>query len=353
MRRRTWIKPLALSAAAMLVLAACGAEESADETTAETTAPAEATESAEDFYAENDTIRVAGGHDAGSGFDFYMRAVAGGIERVSELGTTVDNIPGGGGLIGDNTVFSAEPDGLTIGLLNYPGHVFAQLTDTEQVEYDFAEWEWLGRVAAGPPVIIVAADSEFQTAEDLIAADRVVKFGIEGAGSDAFYGAALAAKTFGFEGENVTGYEGTSDIITGILRGEVDATFLSFGSARSTIEAGEMRALMLFGSEQPEGAEDIPLATEFAPTPEDEATLVAFGNIYALERVFVAPPGTPEDRVEFLRSLLMEVFAEEQFLAEIEEAGRPTDPMSGADVDAASDAVAGEADTLRELLEGL
>ncbi len=296
---------------------------------------------------------MAGGHDAGSGFDFYMRAVAGGIERVSDLDTSVENIPGGGGLIGDNTLFTADPNGSTIGLLNYPGHVFAQLTGNESVEYDFAEWEFLGRVASGPPVILVSAGSEFETAEDLIASEEPVTFGIEGAGSDAYYGAALAAQTFGFPGENITGYEGTSDIITAILRGEVDATFLSFGSAREHIETGEMRALMLFGSESPEGGEDIPLATEFAESQEDEDTLTAFGSIYELERVFVAPPGTPEDRVEYLRDLLLEVFEDEEFIAEVEAAGRVVDPMPGDEVAEASARVAEQADVLQELLAGL
>ncbi|HEV7956617.1 MAG: transporter solute receptor, family [Microbacteriaceae bacterium] len=339
-RKRTTLS--ALAAIAVLGLSACSSG-----------GPSSEEMTASEFYAANSTISVAGGHDAGSGFDFYMRAVAASIERVSELSTTVENIPGGGGLIGDNTIFTGDADGLTVGLLNYPGHVFAQLTENPSVEFDFAEWEWLGRVASGPPVILVSADSPYKTAEDLIAAEETVTFGIEGAGSDAFYGAALAAKTFGFPGENVTGYEGTSDITTAILRGEVDATFLSYGSARESIETGEMRALMIFDTETREGVEDIPLAVDFALDADAEETLTAFGNIYSLERVFVAAPGTPADRVEYLRDILLLVFEDPEFLAEIEEAGRLTDPLPGAEVESASNGVAEQADVLSELLAGL
>jgi tripartite-type tricarboxylate transporter receptor subunit TctC len=310
-----------------------------------------AQESAQDFYAENNAITIAGGHDAGSGFDFYMRTVAAALPRVSDLEATVRNIPGGGGLIGDNQVFESDPDGTVIGLLNFPGHVFAQLTGAEGVRYDFSKWEFLGRVAAGPPVVLVAAEGPYQTAADLIAASDEVRFAIEEAGSDAFYGAAVTADTFGFPAKSITGYEGTSDIIAAIMRGEADATFLSYGSALEGINSGEMRALMIFADERVAALPDVPLASEVAEEQSAKDTLTAFGNIYNLERVFVAPPGTPADRVEYLRSLLMMAFQDETLASEIEAAGRPLTPMSGEDVSTAVEAVAAQADQIRELLQ--
>jgi len=311
----------------------------------------QAQETAEEFYAANPSLTIAGGHDAGSGFDFYMRTVAAAVSRVSDMEATVRNIPGGGGLIGDNQVFESEPDGTTIGLLNFPGHVFAQLTEAPGARFDFGEWEFLGRVAAGPPVVLVAADGPYQTAADLIAATETVRFGIEEAGSDAFYGATVTADTFGFPARNITGYEGTSDILAAIMRGEVDATFLSYGSAMQGITTGEMRALMIFSDARVEPLPDVPLASEVAMDQEAKDTLSAFGNIYNLERVFVAPPGTPEDRVAYLRELLMMAFADETLMAEIEQAGRPLTPMSGDEVATAVAAVAQQADQIRGLLQ--
>lgn len=309
-----------------------------------------AQESAEDFYAENTSLTIAGGHDAGSGFDFYMRVVAAAVGRVSDMEATVRNIPGAGGLIGDNQVFEATPDGTMIGMLNIPGHVFAQLTGAPGVRYDFSEWEYLGRVAAGPPVILVAADGPYQTADDLIAATETVRFAIEEAGSDAFYGASVSADTFGFPARNITGYEGTSDILAAVMRGEADATFLSYGSAMQGINNGDLRALMIFADERVEPLPDVPLASEVVEDQETKDTLSAFGNIYNLERVFVAPPGTPEDRVEFLRNLLMMAFEDPTLVDEIERAGRPVNPMSGEDVATAMEGVASQADRIQALL---
>lgn len=349
----------------LLAAAACGggggteADNGAAAPEGEQTAAAEDGEAAEGsgedvqaFYQDN-TVRVIGGHDAGGGFDFYMRAVARAMERVCGTSTTVRNIPGAGGLIGDNQLFQAEPDGLTIGLLNYPGHVFAQLTGNEEVQYDFREWEWLGRVASDTPVIIVNPDGDFQTIEDLQASERPVRYGIEGAGSDAFYGAALAAETFGYPHELITGYGGSNEIITAISRGEVDATFLSLGSSIQSIRNGDVTAVVLFGEERSELLPDTPTAREVAETPEDEETLAAFGNIYDLERTFVAPPGTPGDRVDHLRDCLMQVFEDEQFVQEVEDADRVVVPMPGAEVDEASSQVEANAEEIQELLSGI
>ncbi len=310
-----------------------------------------ADEPAEAFYAENTELTIAGGHDAGSGFDFYMRTVAAAVARVSDLEASVRNIPGAGGLIGDNDVFEATPDGTTIGLLNFPGHVFAELTGAPGVRFDFSKWEYLGRVAAGPPVILVAADSPFQTVDDLVASTEPIRFAIEEAGSDAFYGAVVSAKAFGFSATNITGYEGTSDILAAIMRGEADATFLSYGSSMESIRNGETRALMIFADAPVEALPDVPLASTFVDTQEAKDTVSAFGHIYNLERVFVAPPGTPADRVAFLRNLLMMAFEDPTLLEEIKQAGRPVNPMSGEEVAKAVEDVARQADQIRKILE--
>lgn len=343
----------------LLTAAACGGGETASEDGA-TAAPAAAgteggaTDTPEEdmdaFYADN-TLRMIGGHDAGGGFDFYMRAVARGMERLCDVNMTVQNIPGAGGLIGDNQLFESEPDGLTIGLLNYPGHLFAQLTEVPEAKYDFAQWEWLGRVAADTPLIIVKAGGEFDSLDDLINAGRPIRYGIEGAGSDAFYGAALAAETFGYEHELITGYGGSNEIITAINRGEVDATFLSVGSSIQSINNGDIKPLVLFGEERSEDLPDTPTAIE--SSPENEETLRAFGNIYQLERTFVAPPGTPENRVEWLRDCMMQVFEDQEFIDEVEAAERVVVPMRGDEVDEASAAVEAESNAIKELLAGV
>ncbi len=302
------------------------------------------------FYAD-EGLRIVTANDAGGGFDFYMRTVARALERTKDLKVTSQNLPGGGGTLGDNTLWKAEPDGATIGLINYPGHVFAQLSDNPAVQYDFTKWQWLGRVAGVAPVLTVGADSGFETVDDLVNSDEPVKFGVEGKGSDAYIGVQLFAKLMDIPINIVAGYGGPSEIAAAITRGEIAGTFESVDTALPGVEEGETRALTIFSEEPDERLTDVPTAPELATNAEDQETLVAFSNIYALERVFAAPPDTPADRVEYLRDALAQVFGDEQFLEEMAKAERSVTPLPGAEVDEASDTVAAAAEKLVPLLE--
>lgn len=328
----------------MFTAMACGGEEDTAGGGAE-----QAGGEAARFYAD-EGLRIVTSNDAGGGFDFYMRTVARALERTEDLKVTSQNLPGGGGTLGDNTLWKAEPDGATIGLINYPGHVFAQLSDNPAVQYDFTKWQWLGRVAGVAPVLTVGADSGFGTVDDLVNSDEPVKFGVEGKGSDAYIGVQLFAKLMDIPVKIVAGYGGPSEIAAAITRGEIDGTFESVDTALPGIEEGETRALTIFAEEPDERLSDVPTAPEVATDAEDQETLVAFSNIYALERVFAAPPETPTDRVEYLRDALAQVFGDEQFLEEMEKAERSVTPLPGAEVQQASETVAAAAEKLVPLL---
>jgi tripartite-type tricarboxylate transporter receptor subunit TctC len=304
-----------------------------------------------EFYADNG-LRIVTANDAGGGFDFYMRTVARAMERIADIRVTSQNLPGGGGTLGDNTLAKAEADGSTIGLLNYPGHVFAQLSDNPAVQYDFTEWEWLGRVAGVAPVITVGTNSGFGSVEDLANSDEPIKFGVEGKGSDAYLGLQLFSNLMGIPIDIVTGYGGPGEIAAAIARGEIAGTFESIDTALPGIEEGETRALAIFAEERDERLPDVPTAPEVAPDDEKRETLTAFSNIYALERVFAAPPGTPSERVDYLRDLLSQVFADERFREEMAQAERSVNPLPGAEVEQASQTVAESAEELIPLMSG-
>lgn len=295
-------------------------------------------------------LRIVTANDAGGGFDFYMRTVARALERTEDIKVTSQNLPGGGGTLGDNTLWKAEPDGATIGLINYPGHVFAQLSGNPAVQYDFTKWQWLGRVAGVAPVLTVGTESGFETIDDLVGSDKPVNFGVEGKGSDAYIGVQLFSKLMGFPVNIVTGYGGPSEIAAAIARGEIAGTFESVDTALPGIREGQTRALVIFADEPDERLPDVPTAAEIAKADEDRETLTAFSNIYALERVFAAPPETPIERVEYLREALAEVFADERFRDEMAKADRSVNPMPGAEVEEASKTVAAAAEKLVPLL---
>jgi tripartite-type tricarboxylate transporter receptor subunit TctC len=107
-----------------------------------------------------------------------------------------NNIPGGGALIGTNTLFSAKPDGLTIGILNGTGMTLSQLTDQKGVKYDMIRFTHLGRISTDEEFIYIGSKSPYKTLEALLnSKDKETKWVTEGkAGSPQLGGRAPRAR---------------------------------------------------------------------------------------------------------------------------------------------------------------
>src|ERR687889_334791 len=74
---------------------------------------------AQDNPFEGERITYIITTDPGGGYDTYGRLVAKYLEKhLPGSQVIVQNIPGAGHIVGTNTLFAAEPDGLTIGSFN-------------------------------------------------------------------------------------------------------------------------------------------------------------------------------------------------------------------------------------------
>ena len=209
-----------------------------------------------DFLAGK-TLRITTSNSPGGGFDFYMRLTARHLEQTQGVAAAAQNIEGAGGTLGDNKLFHARPDGLTIGLINGPGHIFAQLREHPGVQYDFRDWKWLGRVAAVSPAIAVAPQSDLRNLEDLVKSDRPIRFGLEGRGSDAYYGTVLLANVLGIPVRQIVGYSGPGEITGAMLAGEIDARFESVDTLLPLINQGELRLLFLLDRQRDSRLPDV------------------------------------------------------------------------------------------------
>ena len=309
-------------------------------------------ESAADFY-KGKSIRLIVPYNPGGGFDVYVRAVAKYLdEQLPDTKVVVENIPGGGSIIGTNEIFTADPDGLTFGLINYPGVLFAELTGKEGVKFDNTKWSFLGRVAAVSPVVYVSEKSQFQTAEDLINASGTVKFGLGGTGSDAYYGTILLTKSFGIQANLVTGYGGSGEADLAVVAGEVDVSFNSVESAWQLIENGDVRPLIYIGNERYSELPDVPTAIELGKDEQQKKVMQAFASIYELERVFVGPAGIPEDRLDYVREALWNAMNDPDFQREMEEGGRSLNLLDSQKTQELANSVSAVISDLKPLLEG-
>lgn len=331
----------AVAVALLVTVAACGSSGSQS--------GSESAQSPAQFY-EDKTVRLIVPYDPGGGFDTYARTVAPYLrDELGAADVTVSNQPGAGGLIGANRVYQSEPDGLTIGLINFPGAVFAAATGKPGVEFDNSKWTFLGRVAALPPVMYTGPDSGYGSGRAVVNANRTVTFSIGGVGSDAYYATRATAEILGFPYELVTGYTGSGAQDAAVVAGEVDATVNSIGSALSVIESENVTPVMLASTERSDRLPDVPTIVELGNS-QQRANLEALASIYDLERIMVTAPEVPDGRAAHLARALQSALQNEEFAADIDEAGRTVQPLGREETQSLAEGVTGSLDQLRPLL---
>lgn len=286
------------AAAASVLLAACGGGGGLGEEKP----AAGATEAAEDpgAFFEGKTITIIVPYNPGGGFDNFVRLLEPHLEEeLGDVQVNVENRPGGGGLIGANEVFQAEPDGLTIGLINYPGAVFAEATEAEGVTFENSEWTFLARLGAINPIVYTNENSGYPDFQSMIDSEEPIRFGIGGVGSDAYYATVVMSEVLGFPAEIIAGYPGGGEADAALLVGEVDASVGSIDATLGRIGGTATNINVLIGTEPNQKVPDVPLITEFGEAEQQEV-LTALASIYDLERTLVGPPGIEEERAQFL-----------------------------------------------------
>jgi tripartite-type tricarboxylate transporter receptor subunit TctC len=284
------------AATASVVLAACGGGGLGDDDSGADNGGGEDPGA----FFEGKTLTIVVPYNPGGGFDSFARLLEPYLEE--ELDGTevnVENRPGGGGLIGANEVFQADPDGLTIGIINYPGAVFAEQTGADGVEFTNSDWTFLARLGAINPIVYTGEDSGYPDFQSMIDAEEPITFGIGGVGSDAYYATLVMSKVLDFPAEIIAGYPGGGEADAALLVGEVDASVGSADATLSRIGNTGTHVNALIGTQPNPDIPDVPLITEFGDADQQEI-LTGLASIYDLERTLVAPPGMDEDRAQFL-----------------------------------------------------
>jgi tripartite-type tricarboxylate transporter receptor subunit TctC len=284
---------------------------------------------------EGETVEFAVPYDAGGGYDQYARILAPALEE--ELGATVvvRNEPGAGGLLSLNKNQATSPDEPRLQILEGFSSMGAQIGGAEGVEYDLTEWPWVGRLIAEPEVVFVAADSPYETWQDVVDAGEEVKFGSAGPGGSDFIHGTVLAEAFDAPMKLTTGFAGGPEILVALLRGDVQVTETSLYTTLPNIESGEVRPLLVLGNEPAEELPDVPIPADFEGELEEEgmAALNGLAAMIEIGRAVAVTPGTDPACVEELQQAFDTVTTDQEFLAQTEEAGRPVAPISGEELD--------------------
>ena len=275
------------------------------------------------------TIHLTVGTSPGGGFDQYARLIAPELGRVTGATVVVDNRPGGGGITAINQVAKAEPDGLTIMLINGVPAALGQITGAPAVRFKLQDLPFLGRVAAEPWVILASKASGYKTLPELVAAGNAgkpISFSGLGRVDGPTDTAAVVCEALALKCKLVTGFKGSGESALAAIRGDVTGIGLTDRSAADYSADGSLVPLAILAHERSKLLPDVPTIFEAVQMPKDRAFWIDFrAGIADIGRALVTTPGTPADRLAALRQAIETVLTDPQFAAEAAKRGLPID----------------------------
>ncbi|MDF1556026.1 MAG: tripartite tricarboxylate transporter substrate binding protein [Deferrisomatales bacterium] len=312
------MKQLRVVLIGILVLAALGSG-----------SPCAAADDAASFYKGN-TVEFIVPNKAGGGYDTYARLMAPYLEKYTGATVVVLNKPGGGGVVGANMVYRAEPDGKTLGIMNMTGGIPAQLAGAKGIDFDLRKFGWLGRVANEPQVFVVGAESKYKTWDEILQSKETVKVSSTGTTGATYLSLLVLKMVFNMDHlDIITGFKGTTDADLSVLRGEVAGSASSVGSKLPKIKDGDFRPLLLISDEKLKELPDTPLIYDYPLSADGKAIVDAYVGMMAVARAVMTSPEVPAERLAFLREAYRKTFADPDFLEKAAKMKREISWMSG------------------------
>lgn len=198
--------------------------------------------------------------DAGGSSDLLSRAICRAAEEPLGQSIALANKPGANGAVGLKELLSGDADGYTLALGVKSLFAITPLVvdDSEAVTVD--DLAIVATMTNEAYVLVVHAESPYQTAEDLLAAPAL-HYGTAGVGTGAQLSLELLFGGAGTEATDVP-FDGGAPAVTALLGQEVDAVSGSLAETMPQIDVGELRPLAVFSEERSPFLPEVPTAAE-------------------------------------------------------------------------------------------
>lgn len=285
-------------------------------------------------------------YGAGGATDFQARIVTmtAGNEDALGMPIAIINKPGAGGRVGWNWFATqADADGYTLAAYNIP-HFIAQSIEGG-VEYGADSFEPIANWGADPAVFVVAADSEMNSMDDVLAYAKENPGKLTFSGAGLFVGHHIAAlqleKAAGVKLAYIPTKGGGTAAMKAVIAGDVIAGVNNLSDAFRAREAGNVKILGVFDLERNEFLSDVPTMKEQG---------LDIDNASVNFRGVMVPKGTPQEVIDKLAATVPEMFANDRVAKKMKAGGSPMHIMTREEVQAMWQA---RQATLEELLAGL
>ena len=209
-------------------------------------------------------IRISIPFGAGGVADLTMRLLAQTLTERTKQQVVIENRPGAGGLLSAKAVLEAPPDGYTLAVIGN-GQAIAMSLFKARPYNVLTDFTFVSITARFEMLLAVKADSPLQSLQDVVTAARKdpgkLNFGAINPGSTQNLSAHLLKQVSGLD-VTIIPYKTTPDLITGILRSDVDVGFDYYAALQPVIIDNKVRIVATSGEERNPLLHNVPTAKE-------------------------------------------------------------------------------------------
>ncbi len=275
----------------------------------------------------NKPVRVLVPFPAASIPDIVARQVSEKIAPPLGQPVLVENRIGAGGRIAASAVAKAAPDGYTLLLGSASTQVVAPNV-VKNMPYDsLADFTPIANAASSATGLVVHASLPVNSVKELVEYARrnpgKIAFGTNGIGSTTHLRGELIKMAAGIDMVHVP-FSGSNELVTAIVSGTVQMTFIVPGAVRQHVQAGRVRLIAMTTPKRYAGAPNVPTVAEELPGYESIVDWFGFFGPAGLPRPIVArlngeivkALGLPEVRATFDTQSLQVIASSPEELAE-------------------------------------
>jgi tripartite-type tricarboxylate transporter receptor subunit TctC len=274
-------------------------------------------------WAPTKPVRMIVGFPPGGATDLVARMLQPKMSTALGKQVVIDNRPGANGVISNELIARADPDGHTIGF----GHIGTLVISPaiQKVPYDvYKDFSPIGLVVSLQNIIVVNPSLAAKNLNDYLAAakGKGMLFGSSGSGSPGHLAAVLLESMAG-SGVKLTHvpYKGGGPMITDTIAGHVPSAFAVISTGVPHVRSGKLRAIAVTGEKRAQALPDVPTVAE-AGVKGYAAT-----NWYGM----LAPAKTPPATINRLNRELNTALASPDVAAPLKDNGIDAAPTTPAE----------------------
>jgi tripartite-type tricarboxylate transporter receptor subunit TctC len=266
----------------------------------------------------NRPIRIVVPFGPGGFADITVRLLGQKLTERSGAQVVIENRPGAGGITAANAVIASAADGYT--LFVFSSGIALSKSLLKSIPFDpVTAFAPISTMALFDLLVLVKADSPIHTLRDAFDAARAdpgrFNVGTINPGSTQNVTGEILRTTAGVP-MTVVPFRTSAEVLTALLRGDIQIGIESYAALKSAVDARQVRAIASSGSRRSPQQGDVPTLRESGI----DAAVDGWNSL-------VVPAGTPPDIIAFLNREVRAIIEDPDFRKRMIELGG--DPVAG------------------------